>query len=199
MRFDSIPQAASVMETDTEKIVSLVTWTRRVLVEVMTTTMYGQSFLDIEPSFLDSFHGLDLGRWKLTFKIPPLFAKKMFAEKVIQRSLDVYFDQPQEQRSDACWMIKALEAELRAEGYPTRDVSTYLLLLYWVYVIANAFKVRTKVLMDILQNQIECLESYFLDDLSDTVRLRLEGCHRERDSTAFCIRSFVYGYIAQSI
>lgn len=99
----------------------------------MTKAMYGEAFLKTDPSFLDTFHKFDLESWKLTFMIPAMFAKNMFAKKVrLLQVFDQYYDMPTEQRSDACWMSKSLEAEMRAEGHTGRDISTYLLLLYWV-------------------------------------------------------------------
>lgn len=81
LTFDSIPPGVIHSESQGEKIVLLHAWTRHTLLEAMTAPMYGESSLKIDPSFLDTFHRLDLESWKLTFKIPHMFAKKMFAEK----------------------------------------------------------------------------------------------------------------------
>lgn len=133
LRFETIPKEAIVAESHGEKIVSLHAWTRTTLLKAMTTAMYGTSLLTIDPLFLQTFHHFDVDSWKLTFKIPALFAPRLFAAKGrLQRAFDTYYDMPAEQRADACWMIKALEAEMRAEGHSSTDVSAYLLLLYWV-------------------------------------------------------------------
>jgi hypothetical protein len=75
------PSSVLVERTQGEKIVSLNAWARHTLLEAMTRAMYGEAFLKIDPSFLDTFHKFDLESWKLTFEIPAMFAKKMFAEK----------------------------------------------------------------------------------------------------------------------
>jgi hypothetical protein len=131
--FDAIPQSLVVERTQCEMTVSLHAWARHTILEAMTKTMYGESFLNIDSSFLDTFHQFDTESWKLTFKIPAIFARRMFVEREkLLRTFIQYFEMPADQRSDACWMIKTLEAEMRAEGHTARDISTYLLLLYWV-------------------------------------------------------------------
>lgn len=131
--FDAIPNDVIVSGEEDEKIVSLHAWVRHTLLEAMTVGMYGESFLRMDSLFLDTFRRFDSDSWKLTFRIPSMFGRSMLAEKRrLEQTFDRYYALPADQRSDACWMIKALEAEMRAEGHSARDVGTYLLLLYWV-------------------------------------------------------------------
>jgi hypothetical protein len=131
--FDTIPKNVVLSGKEDEKIVSLHAWARHTILEAMTVGMYGKSFLEIDPSFLNTFHRFDSDSWKLTFRIPSMFARTMLAEKKrLEETFHRYYALPVNQRSDACWMVKALEVEMRAEGHSSRDVGTYYLLLYWV-------------------------------------------------------------------
>ncbi|KAF1948958.1 cytochrome P450, partial [Byssothecium circinans] len=140
LRFDSIPPHVTCRVSGPVKVVSLRGWIKHTLLEAMTRSMYGDSLLNADPTFLDHFDLFDSESWKLTFKIPRRFAQGMFKEKAhLQETFDKYFDLPLEDRKDGCYMIKALESEMKAEGHSARDVSTYLLLLYWV-INSNAWK-----------------------------------------------------------
>ena len=133
LTIDTIPPEVVVNESIDGKVISLHAWARHTILEAMTMSLYGESFLEIDPTFLNTFHRFDSESWKLTFKIPSMFAKEMLmGKRQLQHTFDKYYETSASQRADACWMSKSLEAELRAEGHSTKDVSTYLLLLYWV-------------------------------------------------------------------
>lgn len=132
LSWDLIPPALIIKETATEKIVSLEKWVQCALLEVVTRSFYGDAIFKIEPSFLENFARFDDSGWKLMYQVPSALSQDMLTAKTIsQIAFDKYFDLPSHERSDASWMIQNLESELRDAGSSIKDISAYLLLLYW--------------------------------------------------------------------
>ncbi|KAH9872385.1 hypothetical protein IAQ61_005220 [Plenodomus lingam] len=125
---------------DTERLVSLHRWTRDVLLYAATRAFFGEALFKLDPNVLDHFAEFDEDSWQFTYQVPERFARKTYrAKATTQNVFDRYFDLPASERSDANWMILTLESEMRAIGIESRDISAYLLMIYWV-INGNAWK-----------------------------------------------------------
>lgn len=117
------------------RTISLLQWTREVLLEGATTSFFGPALLRVEPALFENFFSFDDKSWKLAYKIPAPWANDMIAAKLTaQNALTRYLDVPKEQRPGACFLVENLEKELRAAGMESSDIAAYLMMYYWVYV-----------------------------------------------------------------
>jgi hypothetical protein len=127
-----VPCASTSEPDPTEKVVSLLEWTRKCLLRSVTIAFYGEAILKIEPEFLEIFSDFDDNGWKLPYRVPAIFSQDMITPKeAAQRAFRRYFDLPTSERADASWMVHKVEAEMRTAGITTDDISTFLLMVYW--------------------------------------------------------------------
>lgn len=116
------------------KTVSLLKWTRQVLLHAATTAFFGPTLLEIAPDIFRNFFDFDDNSWKLTYKVPRIFAKEMEAAKASTvDALTAYFALPIERRPGAAWLIRTLESEMRNVDIGDRDIARFIMMLYWVY------------------------------------------------------------------
>lgn len=117
----------------TMKTVSLYKWSQEVLVNSATKSFFGKKILEIDPALSDSFYEYDDQSWKLLYKYPRVFAKDVLSAKAkIVSALVAYLQLPKEDRSDASWIIRTLEAEQSQIGIDIRDIAGMMMLAYWV-------------------------------------------------------------------
>lgn len=115
------------------RTVSVLRWTREILLAGATTSFFGDKLLEIEPNLFQNFFSFDDTAWKLTYKVPPPWSNDMIAYKrTAQDALTKYFQLPVESRTDACWLVLSLEDEMRAVGIGASDIAAYLMMIYWV-------------------------------------------------------------------
>jgi hypothetical protein len=113
--------------------VSLLQWIQTTLLEGATNAFFGEALLARNPGLLDNFSEFDERSWQLSYKIPHPWSKKMQMAK--QRSLDAltaYFRSPIEERPGSCWLVRAMETEMRAAGIEEVDMAANLMMAYWV-------------------------------------------------------------------
>ena len=133
VHYDGIPTKATVSTQELEKTVSLLRWTREVLLNAATTSFFGERLLQLEPNLFDKFFDFDDNSWKLTYHLPRIFATEMYAAK--QEATDVllkYFMLPLEERQGAAWLISTLESEMRNLGIDEHDIASFIMMTYWV-------------------------------------------------------------------
>jgi hypothetical protein len=129
----SVPGKVVLSSSFGERTVSLLRWTQATLLEGATNAFFGDALLDRNPGLLDSFSKFDELSWQLSYRVPSPWSKKMQAAK--QKSLDAltsYFMLPVEERPGACWLVRALETEMRAAGIKVQDMAAGLVMAYWV-------------------------------------------------------------------
>lgn len=132
LTWEFIPNSNLQGSDPSEKVVSLLEWTRKCLLKSVTMAFYGEAIFKIEPDFLDIFSNFDDNGWKLPYQVPAAFAKDMISPKEsAQRAFRKYFDLPTSERTDACGMVHSIEAEMRKAGIKSEDISTFLLMVYW--------------------------------------------------------------------
>ncbi|ESZ95986.1 putative oxidoreductase, FAD-binding [Sclerotinia borealis F-4128] len=123
------------------RTISLLEWTRQVLLEGATTSFFGPSLLELEPQLFQSFFSFDDKSWKLTYNIPAPWSNDMRSAKATaQTALTNYFEMPKDRRPGACWLVETLEKEMKAVGIQPPDIAAYLMMYYWV-INANSWKV----------------------------------------------------------
>lgn len=133
--WDSMPPSTVLSSTLNCRVVSLLEWTRKSLLEGATTAFFGEALLKIEPNLFNNFFEFDDQSWKLTYKIPPPWCNDMIAaKKAAQDALTLYFEMPRDKRTGECWLVRALEDELKAREVKPPDIAAYFMMVYWVYV-----------------------------------------------------------------
>lgn len=135
MAWENIPDTMIMKRNnkDTERVVSLQRLVRYVLLYAATKAFFGEAIFKIDPKILDYFAAFDEDSWQFTYQVPAIFARKMFQAKTrAQQVFDRYFELPRNERSDASWLVTTLEDEMLAVGTKSKDISAYLMMLYWV-------------------------------------------------------------------
>lgn len=160
--WDSMPSSTVLSSTPNCRVVSLLDWTRKSLLEGATAAFFGEALLKIEPNLFDNFFEFDDQSWKLTYKIPPPWCNDMIAaKKAAQDALTLYFEMPRDKRTGECWLVRALEAELRAREVRPPDIAAYFMMVYWVYVYLRTIEILPEFLI-CTQNQCQRLETLLL-------------------------------------
>lgn len=135
LRFDSIATEAILSTQGAQKTVSLLRWTRNVLLNAATTSFFGDRLLQIEPSLFQKFFDFDDNSWKLTYHLPRMFATEMYAAKEqATEALLKYFSLPREERQGETWLVRTLESEMRHLDIEEKDIASFIMMIYWVYV-----------------------------------------------------------------
>ena len=92
---------------------------------------FGERLSEIDPNLPQTFVEFDSRSWQLLYHFPRLISKGMYAAKDrIIDDLTAYFETPGE-RTDAAWVTRLLETEMRALGFTTREMGTLMMLQYW--------------------------------------------------------------------
>lgn len=133
MTWQTIPPKAILPSSSTDRKVSLMQWTREILIAGATSAFFGDTLLEIQPRLVQSFYTFDNKSWKLTWKIPPPWSDDMNAERIVcQNALETYFEMPEEKRTGQCWLVETLEGEMKLAGMESKDIAAYLMMIYWV-------------------------------------------------------------------
>ncbi|PSN59697.1 cytochrome P450 [Corynespora cassiicola Philippines] len=154
LSWEELQRTAKAIVTPGEpSIVSLLEWTASVMLKSATKAFFGEALLKIDPNMLEEYSYFDKHSWKLIYKIPPPWSNGMLkARDKVNNAFTRYFELPVEERSDACWMVKALEVEMKACGIGPRDIGAYLMSIYWV-INGNAWKLAFWMLVYILDDE----------------------------------------------
>lgn len=135
--WDKISGKVILSMTQDSKKISLLNWTRQVLLDTATRTFFGDALLEIEPDLSRIFCEFDDDSWQLHFKYPRFLSKRMYtARDKIANALVVYFRLPEEYRQGAAWITRSFEAEMRRREIADTDIAAILIAVFWVYVAA---------------------------------------------------------------
>lgn len=133
LTWKTIPNFLVQEDRGSEKVVSLLHLVRHTLTESTTRALFGEALQQVEASIVEVLGQFDQESWKFTYQVPPIFSRNMLRAKAIaQDGLYRYFELPESERADACWMVRALETEMRALGGTSKDISASMMMLYWV-------------------------------------------------------------------
>jgi hypothetical protein len=93
---------------------------------------FGSWLRMLEPRMADLLLEFDELGWQLLFRYPNLLTSKMRSAKdQVVDALEIYFETPQDMRTDTVWFTKALEAEMRRVGINNRDIAMMVMTIYW--------------------------------------------------------------------
>ncbi|KAF1996571.1 cytochrome P450 [Amniculicola lignicola CBS 123094] len=149
--FAGIPPTSVRAESAEEKTVSLLELLQRVLVEAALTAFFGAVLLESEPSIVQDFLDFDDENWKLWYKWPN--ADQMFAAKGrMAKAIERYLGLPNEQRSDASFIIKTFITSQRALDTSDEDLAKILCMLVFV-MNTNTYKASFWALAFLLQDK----------------------------------------------
>ncbi|KAI4198740.1 MAG: hypothetical protein LQ348_001988 [Seirophora lacunosa] len=113
------------------RTVSLLNWTREVLLDGATKAFFGNRLIEPEPNLYENFAYFDDNSWKFTYKVPRLWSSDIYAaKKTAQDAMEAYFNLPKEQRPGATWLIQSLEAEMRARSIGESDIAAILMMTF---------------------------------------------------------------------
>ncbi|KAH8732404.1 hypothetical protein GQ44DRAFT_766542 [Phaeosphaeriaceae sp. PMI808] len=133
--------------------VSLLQWTTSMMLKGATEAFFGEAMLRIDPNMLEDYSYFNKHSWKLIYKVPPPWSTGMrTARDAVRTTFAKHFSLPEAERSDACWMMKALELEMKACGISPQDIGSYLMSIYWV-IDGNAWKSAFWMLIYILDDE----------------------------------------------
>ncbi len=127
-----IKQIELSMSTNERPVVSLRHWCAEVLGTAALVAWFGENIMDIEPRLLEYFAVFDTDSWMLTYKYPRFLGKEMHAAKDVQREAFMkYFKLRPEERKDAGYYIRTVEAKQRKAGMTDWDIATTAQMFFW--------------------------------------------------------------------
>ena len=133
-----IPASTYSLKGKESKMVMLYDWCADVLGHAAMNALYGDGLLQLEPRLLEYFYTFDQESWKLTFQLPPLFARDMHTAKDNARQAYIrYFQLPQEKRSQACHYLRTVEAKQRQAGMSDNDIGIAAQMFFWGSVLPS--------------------------------------------------------------
>lgn len=133
LKWNNLPKSATIKKVNGTLTLSLLGWTRDVLLKAVITAFFGDKLLELEPQFLHYFSTFDDESWKLTYKYPRSVSKRVYAanDKLIA-AIETWLKLPNDQRSEAAWLIQKLETEALTSGIDVRDLAAMIDSLVWV-------------------------------------------------------------------
>ena len=132
IHWDNLP-GSRFNRAETSRSLSLLDWTSDVLLKSVVKGFFGDRLLQMDPQLLQNFAAFDKESWKLTYKLPRGVAKDMYdAKDKMVRSVKAYLELPQNQRSEATWLIKKLEVEAGKANIDVQDLAAMITSLAWV-------------------------------------------------------------------
>lgn len=133
MTWNEIPDWMVLERRGDMSDVSLLEWSKHVLLEGATRSFFGDALLEVEPNLFDSFFEFDDSSWKLPYNIPDIFAQDVLrAKATAEQALAKYFSLPKERRTDASKLVQEIEAVLVDSGIKPKDMGVLVLMFYWV-------------------------------------------------------------------
>lgn len=132
IHWDNLP-GSRFNRAETSRSLSLLDWTSDVLLKSVVKGFFDDRLLQMDPQLLQNFAAFDKESWKLTYKLPRGVGKDMYdAKDKMVRSVKAYLQLPQNQRSEATWLIKKLEVEAGKANIDVQDLAAMITSLAWV-------------------------------------------------------------------
>ena len=129
LTWSSLSAKAIMSSSAEDRTVSLLAWTREILLDSATRALLGDCLVELEPKLFESFFHFDDNSWKLAYRIPRPWPNDMYAAKqTAQNAMEAYFKLPKEQRPGATWLVQTLETEMKARGIKESDIAALLLM-----------------------------------------------------------------------
>ncbi|EDN95674.1 hypothetical protein SS1G_11553 [Sclerotinia sclerotiorum 1980 UF-70] len=173
IQWDKLSQKAVISTIQSTKKVSLLAFCHEMLVKPVSTAVFGNVLYEVEPNLSEIYRKFDDNSWKMNYELPRLVAPDVYDAKDEIRSVMLrYIQLPSERRSDAAWILHALENELRGAGISEEDIASFFFGPFWT-INGNAYKHLFWVLSYILFDS--ALHKSILTEVEPAVAVGLEG------------------------
>jgi hypothetical protein len=117
--------------------ISLYTWSKTMLGTASTNAMMGPALLRDNPNLLPLASLTERGFFLFVNRIPRIFARDVYgARDSVLEAFTRYFSD-EKNREGSTPLVWDREAQLRAKGLTTRDISAYTFSAYTVSVVRN--------------------------------------------------------------
>lgn len=131
--WEGFPKQCVVSASQDEKTLALLPWCRETLIRSVTTAVFGDRLLQLEPRLVDVFMNFDNNSWQITYKLPRSMAKEVHVAKdKILATFEKYFALPRDQRAGETWLVQTLETEMRKIEVSEHDIAALFAMPFWV-------------------------------------------------------------------
>ena len=133
LRLESLAQYSHASHSlQGEIIVSLGDLTSDIMINAGQDAYFGASLDKIDTRLAETFRVFDDLTWQIFYQYPELLSQKMHkAKRRIITVMEQYYNSPAEDRLDASWFARSMEAELRNVGFDTHDLAVMMMTIYW--------------------------------------------------------------------
>lgn len=146
LQWDNISSKCVLSDTNGLKSLSLLGWCRETLLEPVTTAVFGERLLQLNPDLMQTFVKFDDDSWKLNYKLPRLICEEMHtARENILATFRKYFALPPNERTGESWLVRTIETEMRKIEVPESDIAALFAMPFWVYVSTPLFPHRMSI------------------------------------------------------
>ena len=111
---------------------SLKTFCRGKIIDMISEYMFGDILHQIEPSVTEHMIVFNDDAWKILFHYPKFMAPKLTrSRRKLEDAFKRYIRVPREQRGDGMWGMQNIIAQQEQAGIEEKDRVSLLLLVYW--------------------------------------------------------------------
>lgn len=133
IRFDHMIKACSyaASKSATHIELPLYRWVSDFFINLGQHVYFGETIEKNNPETSKEFYIFDELVWKLLYQYPSMLSQDMAVGRAgVVNALCRYLETPKDERSDAAWLIRSLEDEMRAIGVEQRDMAIVFFHLY---------------------------------------------------------------------
>jgi hypothetical protein len=121
----------AVRQSSTHIEIPLYQWTSDFFVRLGQEVYFGEALGKINPRVPQAFMVFDELIWKVLYQYPTFLSHDMATGRAeVVEALCKYLQTPIEERTDATWLISAMEKEMRALGIEAEDMAIIIFHLY---------------------------------------------------------------------
>ena len=112
--------------------VSLTRWCAEMVINASQHGYFGDRLTQIDPNLAQTFINFDQRSWQLLYRYPRWLSRDMYSAKYqLIKALTSFFESPADTKTDAAWVTKLLEEEMRDLGFNSNEMATLMMLQYW--------------------------------------------------------------------
>ena len=124
------PAALDISETHIQ--LSLKTFCRGKIIDMITEYMFGNVLFQIEPSITEHMIQFNDDAWMVIFRYPEFMTPKLTrSRRKLEEAFRRYIQLPKDLRADEMWGMQNIIASQEQVGIREKDRIALLLLVYW--------------------------------------------------------------------
>lgn len=132
IQWDKVSRKTLISTKETTKTISLLAFCHEILVKPVSSAVFGNALYEIEPNLSEIYRKFDDHSWKMNYEVPRFMAPHVYdAKDEIRMVMLRYLRLPGERRSDAAWIIRVLEDELKSAGISEEDIASFFFGPFW--------------------------------------------------------------------